>query len=136
MCVDEQTAQAKYIELKAAGENKTGAESAKDKNTLSLLELVLEMYRRGIRFAPLNVYQSEVVKFKPTEKGILPPLCTVPGLGESVAEAIAESRKEGEFSTIEEFKERSKVNKTVLKLLKRYKVLEGIPETDQMTLFE
>ena len=138
MCVSEQLAQTKQAELKLKmeAENKNGADSAKDKSTIALLELVLEMYKRGIAFAPLDVYQSEVTKFKPTEKGILPPLCTVPGLGESVAETIAHSRKEGSYGTIEEFKERTKVNKTILKLLRRYKVLEGIPETDQMTLFE
>ncbi|MCL2420681.1 MAG: PolC-type DNA polymerase III [Defluviitaleaceae bacterium] len=142
MCMDEAAAVAEYMRLQGAekggdGTNgKGGADTAKDKNTLAALELVLEMYRRGIKFAPLDLYNSEVVKFKPTADGILPPLCTVQGLGQSVAEAIVEAREESKFDTIDDLKERSKVNKTVLELLRKYHVLDGIPESNQMSLFD
>jgi len=129
MCMGEEIAKSEYQNLKDSTE-------AKDKNTMAILDLVLEMYSRGLSFAPLNVYESEVSRFKPTAAGILPPLCTVQGLGQSVAEAIVQARKEGIFDTIEAFKTRSKVNKTVLSLLREYKVLEGIPETNQLSLFD
>ena len=137
MCIDMETARKEFVRLKESEDGKkNGEESAKDKHTIAVLELVLEMYQRGIKFAPLDLYQSEVYRFVPTEGGILPPLCTVQGLGQSVAEAIAEARQEGHFDTIEDFKKRSKVNKTVLELLRNYRVLDGIPETNQMSLFD
>ena len=151
MCMGEDTARAKYIKLKereAAGrvgaENKNGAaastertaDSAKDKSNIVVMEMVLEMYSRGLKFAPLDVYKSEVSEFKPTPDGLLPPLYTVSGLGQSAAEAIVEARKDGPFVTVEDFKKRTGANKTVLNLLKRYMVLYGIPETNQMSLFD
>ena len=131
MCTGQEAAEAEYARLQNP---EVGI--AKDKSTQAILELVIEMYKRGIKFAPLDIYESEVWKFKPVEAGILPPLCTVAGLGQSVAEAIAEARKEGPFRTVESFKGRTKVNKTVLELLRKYRVLEGIPETDQLSLFD
>ena len=142
MCVDEATAKAEYIRLQAADNEKGGAngkngtDSAKDRSTLAILELVLEMYKRGIKFVPLDLYASEVSRFKPTPGGILPPLCTVQGLGQNVAEAIAAARQDGDFDTIDAFRTRTKINKTVLELLRDYNVLDGIPETDQMSLFD
>jgi DNA polymerase-3 subunit alpha (Gram-positive type) len=137
MCLGADAAREEYARLKESEDSKkNGAESTKDKNTIALLELLLEMYGRGIKFAPLDLYKSEVYRFLPTGGGILPPLCTVQGLGHSVAEAIVEARQDGPFDTVEIFKKRSKVNKTVLELLRGYGVLDGVPETDQMSLFD
>ena len=137
MCQGESVAKAEYEKLKLKTEDKkNGTDSAKDKVTLATLELVLEMYSRGLNFAPIGLYESEVYKFKPTEKGILPPFCTVQGLGRSVAEAVIASRQEGEFDTVDDFKNRTKVNKNVLELLRQYNVLEGMPEANQMSLFD
>ncbi len=68
-----------------------------------------------------------------TENGLLPPLCTIEGLGESVAQNIVDERMNGLFNTIEEFRERTKANKNVIDLLKKNNVLRGIPETNQLT---
>ncbi|MCL1997431.1 MAG: PolC-type DNA polymerase III [Turicibacter sp.] len=136
MCSGAEIAQTKYVELKALIEDKIIQDTAKDKSTLAIFEIVLEMYKRGINFAPIHVYKSDVSNFKPTAEGILPPLCTVTGLGRSVAEAIVNAREKGSFDTVDSFKDRCKVNKTVLNLLRKYNALDGIPETDQISLFE
>ncbi len=112
-----------------------GAASAKDKNTLTLLELVNEMYARGLKFVPLDLYESDALKFKVTPKGLMPPLCAVQGLGASVAQNIVESRQDGEFVTIEDFRARTKTNKTVIELLKNHGILDGLPESNQLSLF-
>jgi len=108
--------------------------SAKDKNVLSTSELVMEFYVRGLEFVPLDLYQAQTDKFTVTEHGLMPPLCTIQGLGMSVAQNIVNARGEGEFFTIEEFQERTKANKSVLELLRKNNVFGGIPETAQMTL--
>lgn len=113
-----------------------GAEAtAKDKAAMTVLELVNEMYARGLRFAKLNLYEADAAKFKVTTDGLMPPLCSVQGLGESVAKNIVEARENGEFFTVEDFRERTKANKTVVELLKKNGVLEGMPETNQLSLF-
>jgi len=109
--------------------------SAKDKNTLMVLELVFEMYMRGFKFTEMDLYESDAHKFKIKEDGLLPPLCTVQGLGGNAADNIVEARRDGDFFTVEEFRERTKVSKTVIGLLKESGVLKGIPDTNQMSLF-
>ena len=118
-------------EIKQQGKDAT----AKDKNMLTTLELVLEMYARGLKFVKMDLYESDAVKFKVTDDGLLPPLCTVQGLGANAAQSIVDAREQGEFQTIEELKDRAKLGKTVLQLLRDNGVLDGIPETNQLTLF-
>lgn len=109
--------------------------TAKDKNSLTILELVLEMYARGLRFVPLDLYKAEVSRFLVTDDGLMPPLCSVSGLGVSVAKNIVEAREEGEFFTVDDFRARTKTNKTVIELLKKHGILNGIPDTNQLSLF-
>lgn len=53
----------------------------KEKGVYSVCELVLEMYKRGIKFAPIDLYKSDSKKFiMIDETTILPPLNTIPGL--------------------------------------------------------
>lgn len=131
MCFGRENVKKKMYEIKELGK----AASAKDKSMLTMLEIVNEMYARGLKFVKMDLYESDAVKFKVLPDGLLPPLCTVEGLGENAAYNVVESRKNGEFETIEEFKERTKVSKTVIELLKQNGVLAGIPETNQLTLF-
>ncbi len=108
--------------------------SAKDKASYTVLELVYEMYTRGFKFTELNLYEAQATKFTVTPNGLMPPLSSISGLGDSVAQNIVEARKDGEFITIEDFRERTKTNKTVIELLKKNGVFKGIPETRQLTL--
>ena len=47
-----------------------------------------------------------------------------------------EGRKDGEFRTIEEFKSRTSAGASIVELLKENGVLRGIPESDQISLFD
>jgi DNA polymerase-3 subunit alpha (Gram-positive type) len=131
MCKGLETANGHLKRIQSLGKEA----SQKEEKSVSLLELVVEMYSRGLNFAPLNIYTASADKFMITQNGLMPPLCAVAGLGESVAQLIVEARKEGEFFSIEDLKSRTKVNKNVVRLLKDNGVLDGIPETEQLTLF-
>ena len=109
--------------------------SAKDKSLYSMLELVNEMYCRGLKFVPLDMYKANTTKFIVTEDGLMPPLCSIQGLGETVAQNIVDTREDGEFITIDDFRQRTKTTKTVIELLKKNGVLAGLPETNQLSLF-
>ncbi len=130
MCRGRDVAKVEFDRIVALGKEAT----AKEKNTLTLLELVMEMYARGLKFVPLSIYEADSKKFRVTPDGLMPPLCSVAGLGASVATNIVEARAEGEFFTIQEFRERTKTNKTVIELLRKNGVLDGIPETSQLSL--
>ena len=109
--------------------------SAKDKNMYSILEIVLEMYERGINFLPMDLYKSHATKFKIENGAIRPPLNSIPGLGTGAAESIEEAKKDGEFMSIDELQQRGKIGKSVTELLKKFGCLEGMTQSNQMSLF-
>lgn len=91
---------------------------------------------RGFNFLPIDLYKSDSRKFIVTPEGLIPPLNSLQGLGLTVAQSIVEGRKDGEFRTIEEFKSRTSAGASIVELLKENGILKGIPESDQMSLFD
>ena len=131
MCFGLDKVQKAIKEIQVLGKSAT----TKEKNKLVVLELVREMYKRGLKFTKMDLYKSKGFKFNVTEDGLLPPLFCVQGLGEQATQNIIDAREEGEFDTIENLVERTKISKTVVEILKQNGVLDGIPDTNQLTLF-
>ncbi len=132
MCLGEETAKQAIHDINAKGMEAT----TKDKNKLTVLEIVVEFYARGFHFLPIDLYESDARKFIIKENGLIPPFNSLQGLGMTAAQSIVEGREQGEeFKTIEEFKSRTSVGKTLIELLKENGVLKGIPETNQLSLF-
>ncbi len=121
----------KMKEIDNAGNSAT----AKDKNMYSILELVLEMYERGIKFLPIDLYKSHSTKFIMEDDGIRPPLNSIPGLGTVAAEGIYQARLEEPFECIEDMQVRSKIGKSVTDLLDKFGCLKGMTKSNQMSLF-
>ena len=111
------------------------AATVKEKGMYSVLEIVLEMYERGIKFLPMDLYKSHATKFISEEEGIRPPLNSIPGLGTVAAQGIEEAKKDGPFMSISDLQIRAKVGKSVIELLKNAGCLDGMPESNQMSLF-
>jgi len=118
-------------EIDLAGNNAT----AKDKNMYAILELVLEMYERGIKFLPIDLYKSHATKFQMEEEGIRPPLNSIAGLGTVAAVGIEEAKKDGKFMSIDDLKIRSKIGNSVVDLLKKMGCLDGMSQSNQISLF-
>ena len=78
-------------------EMKGNQATKKEQDMFAVLELVLEMYERGIKFLPIDLYKSDSKKFIMEEDGIRPPLNSIPGLGTVAAEGIDEAKKNGKF---------------------------------------
>ncbi len=121
----------KIDELESMGNNKT----AKEKNLLTVLEVALEMYARGLEFERVDLYKSDSDKFLIGEKGLIPPLKSLQGVGENAARSIAEERVKREFISLEDLTSRCKISKTVIEALELHGCLKGIPESNQLTLF-
>ena len=131
MCYGKEKVKNKMKEIDLAG----NAATTKDKNMYAILELVLEMYERGINFLPIDLYKSHATKFQIEEDGIRPPLNSIPGLGTVAAEGIEEAKKDGKFMSIDDLKIRSKVGKSVVEMLERVGCLKGMSQSNQMSLF-
>jgi DNA polymerase-3 subunit alpha (Gram-positive type) len=121
----------KIKEFEMKGNNIT----TKEKNVLTILEVVNEMYARGINFLPIDLYRSEATKFIIEDKSIRPPLNALQGLGGAAAQNIVDARKNGEFLSIDELRTKAKISKSVIEILERNNVLEGMPESNQLCLF-
>lgn len=107
----------------------------KEKNVLTILEVANEMYARGIKFLPVDLYKSDSVKFQITPDGIRPPLNALQGLGTAAAQNIVEARKMGNFLSIDDLRVKAKISKAVIEILQQNGCLEGMPESNQLSLF-
>ncbi|MCP2240012.1 PolC-type DNA polymerase III [Thermoanaerobacterium thermosaccharolyticum] len=116
-------------------ESKGNNATAKEKGLLTILEVGLEMYLRGLKFTDVDLYKSDAIKFLITKDGILPPLNSLEGIGKQAAKIIAEERKNGKFLSIEDLRNRTRISKTVIDILKQHRCLQDVPESNQLSLF-
>ena len=122
-------------------ENKGRNATKKEEDEIIVLELAYEMYARGYSFESPTLAGSTALKFTVTGDAasetarVKVPLCALMGVGESVGIAIENEYKKKPFMTVEEMQIRAKVNKTATESLREAGVLEGMSETDQMSLF-
>ncbi|MBO8141017.1 MAG: PolC-type DNA polymerase III [Firmicutes bacterium] len=118
-----------------AVERKGPEATAREKNLVTILEIVLEAMARGISFRRVHLYESDPRRFRITPQGLLPPLMALAGVGASAADSIAAARKEGPFTSMEDLRRRAGVSRSVVDALRQHGALDGLPETDQLTLF-
>ncbi|MGI6085328.1 MAG: PolC-type DNA polymerase III [Acetivibrionales bacterium] len=117
-------------------EQKGKAATNKEKDLLIVLEVAREMYARGIKCLPVDLYKSDTTRFLITDQGILPPFTALQGLGAAAANNIVEARKNnGEFISVEDLKMKSGISKAVIEILDAHGCLEGLAESSQLTLF-
>ncbi|MBQ8765080.1 MAG: PolC-type DNA polymerase III [Clostridia bacterium] len=110
--------------------------SARDKATLTIMEVVNEMYARGIEFMPIDIYLSHPTKYLNINGKILPALNSIAGMGDRAAQSIADARENGKFFSIDDFKQRTSVSETHIELLKSFGCFKGIPQSAQVSLFD
>ncbi|MGN1400410.1 MAG: PolC-type DNA polymerase III [Bacillus sp. (in: firmicutes)] len=109
--------------------------SPKEKNTLTVLELALEMCERGYSFQKVDLYKSHATEFIIEGDSLIPPFNSLPGLGTNAAINIVQAREEGEFLSKEDLQKRGKVSKTILEYLDKQGCLESLPDQNQLSLF-
>jgi len=107
----------------------------KEKNEEKVLQAALEMMLRGFGFKRPDLRRSDATRFIIDGKDLIIPFNKIRGIGENVARAIVEKRKEKLFTSVEDLANRAKVTKAQIEVLRRLGVLDGLPETDQATLF-
>ncbi len=108
----------------------------KEKDARDVLELVYEMLARGFSFLPVDLYKSHHTDFLIVGDALLPPLGCLPGVGETAARSIYEQALAREFISREELRKRAKVSTAVAETLARFGCLAGLPESNQITMFD
>ncbi len=109
--------------------------TAKDEDMLVILNLVVEMYARGVEFLPVNIFKSHATKFLPEDGKVRLPFTSLSGLGINAAEKIQAAISSGRVTTIEELSVEPGVGRSVIEMLRVNGCLEGLPESNQYTLF-
>ncbi len=114
----------------------TGA-SQKEATMLSAMQIVNEYYMRGLKFLPVNIHKSAATAFLPENGKMRLPFMCLSGLGGGAAEKLAAARDSfgDEVFSIEELRDRSGVTKSVIEVLRKNGVLDGIDESNQLSMF-
>ena len=109
--------------------------SPKELASIPTLQLVNECMSRGIRFLPIDIEKSDARAFLPENGAIRMPFSALGGVGENAAENIIKAREQEPFFSVEDLQIRAGLNKSVIETLRAAGVLDGINETDQLSMF-
>ena len=109
--------------------------SKKEEDDIPVLEVAYEMCARGYEFTPARLGISDSVRFLSHEGKVLLPFVAITGVGEGAAKTFFEEYQKRPYETVEDVAERGKINKTALDEMRQHGVLDGLPETAQISLF-
>ena len=110
--------------------------SQKEQASLKDMKIVLEMYARGYDFVPIDIFSAKSRSFQIVDGKLMPSLNSIDGLGEAAADAIVEAAKDGPFLSKDDFRQRTKVSKTIVELMDSLNLLGKLPESNQISLFD
>uniref|UniRef100_UPI0040574D94 PolC-type DNA polymerase III n=1 Tax=Agathobacter sp. TaxID=2021311 RepID=UPI0040574D94 len=110
--------------------------SKKEQDVLKDMRLVQEMYARGFDFMPIDLYRAQPHRFQIIDGKLMPSFSSIDGLGDIAAVSIAEAAKDGPFLSKDDFRERTKVSKTLVDLMSDLGLLGDLPESNQLSLFD
>ncbi len=108
----------------------------KEEGTMRDMKIVKEMYARGIEFAPIDIYQANSRLFQIVGDKIMPSFTSIDGLGETAADSLQEAARAGKFLSKDDLKQRSKISDTIVQKMSEMGLLEGLPESNQISLFD
>ena len=110
--------------------------SKKEQDTYKDMRIVQEMYARGFEFLPIDLYKAKAHHFQIIDNKLMPSISTIDGLGDKAADAVVEAAKDGKFLSRDDFRQRTKVSKTVIDLMVDLGILADLPESNQLSLFD
>ena len=108
----------------------------KEQDTIKDMKIVQEMYARGFEFMPMDIFRAQAHTFQIIDGKLMPSLDSVEGLGDKAADAVVEAAKDGPFLSKDDFRQRTKVSKTVIDLMNDLGILGDLPESNQLSLFD
>ena len=108
----------------------------KEQDTAEILHVVYEAMLRGVEFLPVDLYKSHWYQFKMEDGRIRLPFSAIAGLGEAAARSLQSAANPADpFISCDDMQNRTGVTKAVVQSMRDLGVLDGLPETSQMTFF-
>ncbi len=119
----------------AAIEDKGQEASTKEKNLVTVLEVAREMLARGFRFKPIDLQRSHATRFLMDGDALIIPFAALSGLGVNAARHIIEARQTQAFLSVDDLRQRARVSRSVVELLRQHGALKDLGETSQLGFF-
>lgn len=110
--------------------------SNKEKDAMGDMRIVQEMYARGFDFTPINLYQAKARSFQIIDGKIMPSFKVIDKVGEVAGESIEIAARGGEFLSKDDLRQRAKVGQTVIEKLSDLGLLQGMADSNQLSLFD
>lgn len=132
MCMGRERLEFYLAELRKKGDSAT----KKEQDSIRDMRIVQEMYARGLEFTPIDLYKAKAHRFQIIDGKLMPSLDSIEGLGEKAADAVVEAAAQGKFLSKDDFRDRTKVSKTVIDLMDDLNLFGDIPQSNQMSLFD
>ena len=110
--------------------------TAKELSQAETLHVIYEAMQRGVEFLPVDLYRSHSYKFTMEDGKVRLPFTSIRGLGAAAAESLMHAREGGEYISCDDLQNRSGVSKSVIESMRELGVLQALPATSQISLFE
>ena len=108
----------------------------KEQDVMKDMKIVQEMYARGLEFMPIDIYRAKAKMFQIIDGKLMPSLASIEGMGDKAAEAVEEASKDGPYLSLDDFRQRTKVSKTVIDLMAELGLFGNLPQSNQLSLFD
>ncbi len=108
----------------------------KEQDTVKDMKIVQEMYARGFEFTEVDLYKAQAHRFQIVDGKLMPALDSIEGLGDKAADAVVLAARDGAFLSRDDFRQRTKVSKTVIDFMADLGIFGDLPESNQISLFD
>ena len=113
-----------------------GTISNVEDDELKDMRIVQEMYARGFEFVPIDIYKAKARSFQIIDGKIMPSFKVISKVGESAGESIEIAARDGEFLSKDDLRQRARIGQTVIEKLGELGLLDGMAESNQLSLFD
>ncbi|SEA70611.1 DNA polymerase-3 subunit alpha [Oribacterium sp. KHPX15] len=110
--------------------------TASESDEYTALRVAEEMYARNIEIAPIDLKMAHPSNFTIVGERVMPSFSSICGLGEKAGEMIVNELRIRPFSSISDFKKRTKCSQMVIDTLLRLGLLKDLPNPKQLSIFD
>ena len=101
------------------------------------VEIARSFGARVFDFVPVYLYKAQAHRFQVyDDKHLMPALDSIEGLGDKAADAVVLAARNGKFLSKDDFRDRTKVSKTIIDFMADLGVFGDLPESNQFSLFD
>ena len=125
-----------HEEMTAIRKKPKNEQSGAEEDAMRDMRIVEEMYARGFDFHPIDLYQADDINCLIIDGKIMPPFTSIEGVAEKAAAQIKEAAKGGKFMSKDDLRVRAKIGKTTIEKMSALGILNGMPESSQLSIFD